>query len=145
MRPSVPTQALKGHWETSSSDRTPEAACVSASLAPAEAVEGRTPTKRNAEQAATPRTLSRIRVSSVLLGVREAARRGKEDQAAELRGFLAPSTGRLWIPTVRSIHRRRRLVYAITRGRSRMRESRTYGSVRGFRATGIPTATPHSP
>jgi hypothetical protein len=50
----------------------------------AEGMEGRRPTKENAEQTTAPRTQSRTRASSGLLGVREVARKGKRVQFTAL-------------------------------------------------------------
>ena len=68
------------------------------------------------------------------------------ERRAEIKGnagqqstYWTQSQGRV----SKALERIRRLVPLPTRGRSRMRESRTYGSVRGARdETRVPTATP---
>ena len=86
--------------------------------APAEGMEGRRPTKENIGQATPPRTQSRTSELSGLLGVREVARREKRSS--------------ILIPTCASTPG--------IRGRSRMQQFCTYGSVRG--ASGQPTSLP---
>jgi RNA-directed DNA polymerase len=60
----------------------------------AEGMEGRRPTKENAEQTTAPRTQSRTRASSGLLGVREVARKDKRIQFTAL--LHHATVGLLW-------------------------------------------------
>jgi len=69
------TPAMYGHGK-SDGHIVPEKSSNNgeAEVSPAEKMEGRRPTKGNAPQTAAHRTLSRVRASTGLRGVREAAR-----------------------------------------------------------------------
>src|SRR5271157_2936452 len=97
-----------GRWparKRATSDPTPAKCPNKGEQAPAEGMEGRRPTKENIGQATPPRTQSRTSELSDLHGVREVARRVN------------------LIPTCASTPG--------IRGRSRMQQFCTYGSVRG--------------
>src|SRR5208337_1949845 len=97
-----------GRWparKRATSDPTPAKCPNKGEQAPTEGMEGRRPTKENIGQATPPRTQSRTSELSDLRGVREVARRVN------------------LIPTCASTPG--------IRGRSRMQQFCTYGSVRG--------------
>jgi len=57
----------------------------------AESMEGRRPTKENAEQAAAPRTQGRTSASRDLFGVREVARKDKRTRFTALLQHVTPA------------------------------------------------------
>ena len=109
-----------------------------------EPVERRAGAEGNASQHSTHRTQNRARVTQALERVRQAARRGKQERFTALLHHVNVDTLRLAFYALK----RKAAAGADgasssgTRGGSRMRESRTYGSVRGARGNPRPYRDP---